>query len=98
MKSGDRESRGAGRSVLGALGWFRGGLARVAAAVVGALMAVVFAASVVVIAVIAAAPLMLSVVALRARRSVSAAADPDLLEARRVGGHSWVAYAGNARR
>jgi hypothetical protein len=84
--------------VLGALGRVRDALAWAAAATVGAAMAVVLAATMVAIAVVAAAPLVLSIAALRARRSLRAAADPDLLEARHVGGHSWVAYAGNARR
>jgi cation transporter-like permease len=102
MKRGNGEFHGPGRfqgrSVLGALGWFVGALVWAAAAAIGAVMAVVIAATMVAIALMASVPLVLSVAVLRARRSVRAAADPDLLEARHVGGHSWVAYAGNARR
>ena len=97
MKRHDRESRGGEGVVLGALSRACQALAWVTAAVVGALIAVVVAASLAAIAVIAAAPLMLSLAVLRARRSVPAG-DPNLLEARHIGGHSWVAYAGNARR
>jgi hypothetical protein len=98
VKRGNREFREPKRSILGALAWFCGVLAWAAAAAVGALMAVVFAATVVAVALIASVPLALSVAAMRARRSVRAAPEPDLLEARRVGGHSWVAYVGSARR
>jgi len=98
MKRSDRESSWPGPSILGVLAWFCGALAWVAAAFVGVLMALIFAATVVAIALVAAIPLALSATALRARRSVRAAADPDLLEARRVGGHSWVAYVGGGRR
>jgi hypothetical protein len=98
MKRGDREFRGPGRSVLGAVGWLFGALAWAAVAAVGAVVAITIAATMVVIALLAAAPLALSVAALRARRHVRAVSDPDLLEARHVGGHSWVAYAADARR
>jgi hypothetical protein len=62
------------------------------AAALGAVMAIVFAATVVVIGLMASVLIALSAAAVRAGRSVRAKADPALLEARHVGGHSWVAY------
>ena len=55
------------------------------------MLALFFAATIVVIAVMASALLTFTGLALRARRSVQPK-DPELLEARNVGGHSWVAY------
>jgi hypothetical protein len=71
-----------------------GVLAAAAATLVGAVLAVVFAATVVVIGLMASVVIGLAAMALRARRAarVKAAVDPTLIEARRVGGHSWVAY------
>ena len=40
----------------------------------------------------------LSAAALRARRTVRASVDPELIEARHIGGHSWVAYGWDGRR
>jgi heme/copper-type cytochrome/quinol oxidase subunit 2 len=76
---------------LKGLAWLAAGLATVAAAAVAAVLALFFAATVLVIAVMASALVTLTGVALRARRSVQPK-DPTLLEARNVGGHSWVAY------
>ncbi|MET0294618.1 MAG: hypothetical protein ABW042_06325 [Phenylobacterium sp.] len=75
-----------------------GAVATAAAAVVGAILAVFFAATVVVIAVMATFLLGLAGLALRARRSARARArGTDLIEARNVGGHHWVAYGWNER-
>ena len=52
----------------------------------------VFAATFVVIFLMAAMLLALAGAALRARRTVRAPVDPELIEARHIGGHSWVAY------
>ena len=93
-----RGPRSPGRPVLGALAWFRDALAWAAAAAIGAVIAIVFAATLVVIALMASAVLALSGAALKARRALRAAGDPKLLEARHVGGHSWVAYPADARR
>ena len=96
----ERDLRGppsSGRPVLGALAWFCGALAWGVAAAIGAVIAIIVAAAVVVIAVAASALLALSGAAVKAR-AFRATDDPDLLEARHVGGHSWVAYAGDARR
>jgi len=67
-----------------------GVVAWVGAVAVGAALAVVFAATILVISVSAFALLMLAGAGARARR----VAEPpsDILEARRIGGHSWVAY------
>ena len=74
------------------------GLATVAAVVIGAVLAVFFAATVVVIAVMASALLWLASLALRARRTAHAPRrDDGVLEARHLGGHHWVAYGWNER-
>ena len=81
-----------GRSALRGLAWFIGGAATISAIVVGAVLAVVFAATFVVIGFMTSALVALSLAAFRARRTVRASADTDIIEARNVGGHSWVAY------
>lgn len=86
------------RSALGELVWIFAALAWLGAAAVGAVMALVFAATLVVIGLMASALIALSAAAVRARRSVRRAADPTLLEARHVGGHSWIAYSWDGRR
>ena len=81
------------------LAWCVGSLAGLAAAATAAVLAVFFAATMMVIAFMASILLALAAAAVRARRSVShAAADPDVIEARHVGGHSWVAYGWDDRR
>jgi heme/copper-type cytochrome/quinol oxidase subunit 2 len=75
-----------------------GALALIAAAVIGAVLAVLFTAAVVVIALMAVVVLALAGAAVRARRSVRADHDPNLIEARHIGGHSWVAYGWDGRR
>jgi hypothetical protein len=86
------------RSFLGGLVLIFAALAWLGAAAVGAVMALVFAATLVVIGLMASALIALSAAAVRARRSVRRAADPTLLEARHVGGHSWIAYSWDGRR
>ena len=82
------------------LAWLAGLFVSFIAVVVATVMAVALAASVVVIAVMGGALLLLAPLALRARRAVKAKADPgpQILEARNVGGHSWVAYGWDQRR
>ena len=79
-----------------------GTLATTAALLVGAVLAVYFAATVAVIAVMASALLAFAGLALRARRTArrpySSDREPDLIEARHQGGHHWVAYGWNERR
>src|SRR5258708_6351273 len=81
-----------GRSALRGVTWILGGLASLAAVAVGAALAGVFAATFVVVGLMATALLGLSLAAVKARRTVGASADADIIEARNVGGHTWVAY------
>jgi hypothetical protein len=80
------------------LAWLGAAIAWAAAAAIGAMLAIFFAATVVVIALMAGAALILAAAAVRARRTVRPRADPDLIEARNIGGHSWVAYGWDGRR
>jgi len=91
---------GGPRSAWKGLVWLAGALATCAALAVGAVLAVFAAATVVVIAIMSSALLGLAGLAMRARRTARAKADPDpnVIEARNVGGHSWVAYGWNERR
>ena len=73
------------------IAWMGGALATAAAVGVGTVLALVFAATVAVIVVMGAATLGLAALGVRARRNVRAD-DSNLLEARNIGGHSWVAY------
>lgn len=73
-------------------------LATAAAVAVGAVLALFFAATVVVIAVMSSALLALFGLATRAKRAVHARRDDDVIEARNLGGHHWVAYGWNERR
>lgn len=93
-------SVGGSRSAFKGLAWLAGALATCAALAVGAVLAVFAAATVVLIALMSSALLALAGLAVRARRTVRArpAGDPDIIEARNVGGHSWVAYGWNERR
>lgn len=86
-------------SIFRSMAWLAGALATSAAVVIGSALAVVFAATVVVIGFMGSALFGLVALALRARRTVKAKAssDPSLIEARHVGGHSWVAYGWNER-
>ena len=76
---------------------FFGALATIAAAAIGAVLAVVFAATVLVIGAMASILIGLTGFALRARRTARAHVDPGLIEARHMGGHSWVAYGWDRR-
>jgi cytochrome c oxidase assembly factor CtaG len=89
---------GPGRSAFRGIAWVGGAIAWVAAAVTGAVLALVFAASLVVILFMAAVLVAFAATAARARRTVRAPADPDLIEARNIGGHSWIAYGWDGRR
>ncbi|CAN5185900.1 hypothetical protein BH11PSE2_BH11PSE2_12180 [soil metagenome] len=90
----------AGGSTRNGFALFFGALATIAAAAVGAVLAVVFAATLVVIAAMASILIGLSAFAMRARRAGQpspASSDTSLIEARKVGGHSWVAYGWDRR-
>jgi hypothetical protein len=87
-------------SILGgrSAAWVVGLLLSIVASVVAVVLAVALAASVVVIAVMGGALLALANLAARTRRTVRARNDgPQMLEARNVGGHSWVAYGWDRR-
>ena len=88
---------GPGRSAFRGLAWVVGAIAWIAALVIGAVLALFFAATVVVILVMAAALVALAAAAVRARRTVRGPTDPELIEARHIGGHSWVAYGWDGR-
>jgi hypothetical protein len=93
-----RLANGSGGAFKG-LAWVGGLLATCAALVVAAVLAVFATVTVVVLALMASATLAFAGLAMRARRSAKARAntDPDLIEARHLGGHSWVAYGWNDR-
>lgn len=76
------------------LGWIFGLFFSLVASVVAVVLAVAMAASVLVLAVMGGAVLALASFAARARRTVKANGEPapQIIEARHVGGHSWVAY------
>ncbi|MDB5451359.1 MAG: hypothetical protein JWQ46_23 [Phenylobacterium sp.] len=84
-------------SALRSLAVIAGTLATAAAVVVAALLAVFFAATVAVIAVMASALLAFAGLAMRARRTARARRNDNVLEARHLGGHHWVAYGWNER-
>ena len=87
-----------GRSAFRGLAVIGGLVAWTAAAVVGVVLALVFTATFVVILFMAAMVLGLAAAALRARRTARRPTDPDLIEARHISGHSWVAYGWDGRR
>ncbi len=61
------------------------------------MLAVFFAATVVIVGVLGLALLGLGAFAYRARRSLRRP-EPGVIDARHVGGHSWVAYGWDQRR
>lgn len=77
------------------LAWVGGVVATVCAAAVAAVLAVVFAASLVVIVLMASVLLVFAGLALRARRTMRRNTRTDIIEARHMGGGSWVAYGWN---
>ncbi|MDB5460016.1 MAG: hypothetical protein JWO72_1757 [Caulobacteraceae bacterium] len=81
------------------LAWFVGLVLSTVASIVAIVLAVALAASVVVVAVMGGALLALAGLAARARRTVKArdASTPQVLEARHMGGHSWIAYGWDRR-
>ncbi|MBI1199315.1 MAG: hypothetical protein GC203_15755 [Phenylobacterium sp.] len=80
-------------SALRSLAAIGAGLATAAAVVVGAVLALFAAATVTVIAVMGSILLGFAGLAMRARRTVRARRrNDDIIEARHLGGHHWVAY------
>jgi cation transporter-like permease len=86
------------RGPFRSIAWLGGAIAWTAAAAIGAVLALFFAATMVAILFMGGVVVALSAAALRARRTVRASVDPDLIEARNIGGHSWVAYGWDGRR
>ncbi|HEX4739950.1 MAG TPA: hypothetical protein VH353_01315 [Caulobacteraceae bacterium] len=82
-----------GASPLRGLALLAAAVVSLAAALVGAALAVFFAATLLVIAVLAVALVALTIAAAKVRGSARRRSLPGLLEAQRIGGHSWVAYA-----
>ena len=97
--SGGRPPKAGGTQGLsvGPLAWIFGAVATLAAGVAAAVLAVFFAATVVVVGVLGVALLGLGGFAYRARKGLRRA-EPGVIEARHVGGHSWVAYGWDQRR
>ena len=94
---------GGSNSAWKGLAWIGAVLATCAALAIGAVLAVFATVTVLVIAIMSSVLLALSGMAMRAHRSAQAkasarAAGADVIEARNVGGHSWVAYGWNERR
>ena len=82
------------------LGLVRAGgvLAGAVAALAATILAVVFTATVVVIALIGVVLVAFAGLAVRARRKATARDGAAVIDARHVGGHSWVAYGWDPRR
>ncbi len=97
----DRFARTAsgGRTPWSTLAWLGGLLATLAAVAIGAILAVFATAAVVILALMTSVTLAFAALAARAgRKSRVRASEGDLIEARKVGGHHWVAYGWNERR
>lgn len=91
--------QGATNGGVKALAWIGGLLATVAAVIIGSVLTVFAVTTVVVLAVMTSATLAFVALANRAGRKARArAADDGIIEARKVGGHHWVAYGWNERR
>ena len=84
-----------GNSRVTAVGRILAALAWTGVTLIAAVLAIVFAATLVAVAVVASGFLALAAFAPRGRRAK--VSDPDLIEARHVGGHSWVAYGWDGR-
>ena len=95
--SGGRPSEAGGMRSVSALAWIGGAVATAGAIGLAAVLAVFFAATVVVVGVLGLALLGLGGFAYRARKGLRRP-DPRVIEARNVGGHSWVAYGWDQRR
>ena len=80
------------------IAWIGGAIAWTAAAVTGAVLAIFIAATVLALLFMSGVVAAFAVAAMRARRVVRPRVDPDLIEARHIGGHSWVAYGWDGRR
>lgn len=79
-------------AALRTLGRIGGLLAMAGALAVAVVLAVFFAATAMVIGLLATALLAVAGLVFRSRQPVRARTEPGVIEARRVGGHQWVAY------
>ncbi len=95
--SGANRIAGPGWGAMRVLGALAGAIAWTAAAATGAVLALIFAATLVVMSLMGLVVLVLTGAAMRAR-GAGRRLDPDLIEARHLGGHSWVAYGWDGRR
>lgn len=86
-----RDMGARGPTAMRSLAVLGGVVATGAAVALGAVLAVFFAATVAVIAVMSSVMLALAGLALRARRTAKVRSN-DIIEARHLGGHQWVAY------
>jgi hypothetical protein len=82
---------------LKGLAWIGGAFATVAAVGLAAVLALFFAATIVVIGFLAAGLVAAGSLAYRARRALRRRDDDGVIEARHIGGHSWVAYGWDQR-
>lgn len=84
---------------IAGLAWLVGVVLSATASFIAVILAVILAAGVVLMAVMGGALFALARVATRARRTVKMrrSAGPPIIEARNVGGHSWVAYGWDKR-
>lgn len=98
-RAGEKAPRGGVDRGLGlkGLAWIGGALATAAAIGLAAVLAVFFAATIVVIGVLAAGLVAVGGLAFRSRRTLRRDEDGDVIEARHMGGHSWVAYGWDQR-
>jgi apolipoprotein N-acyltransferase len=95
---GESELWRPGRSALRGVVWIGAAIVWITAAVIAIVVALFFAATIVAGLLMAGALVTLAAAAARARRSVRPQPHPDVIEARRIGGHSWVAYGWDGRR
>jgi len=78
--------------ILDAIAVIGGLVATVAAIVLGAVLAVIATITVLVIGLVSSVMIGLAGLAGRARRRAGVPGDDGLIEARNLGGHTWVAY------
>jgi hypothetical protein len=91
-------SRSLMRGPFRGVAWLGGAIAWTAAAVTGAVLALFLAATMLALLFMSGVVVALTAAALRARRTVRATVDPEVIEARHIGGHSWIAYGWDGRR
>ncbi len=90
---GPAPRRGSGFSPARVVGSLLGGAAWAGALAIGALLAVLVAFGLILVGAISAVVLAFAMAGVKARQGRSRSAGPEgVLEARHLGGHSWVAY------